>query len=65
MMTVIHRKNGGYRIYAKGASEIILSRFNSFFKFNECKRMCLLGVNMFSILAKKFLNLMKQITQKW
>ncbi|KAK6747709.1 hypothetical protein RB195_000730 [Necator americanus] len=26
MMTVVERPNGGYRIYAKGASEIILSR---------------------------------------
>jgi magnesium-transporting ATPase (P-type) len=26
MMTVIHREGGGYRVYAKGASEIILSR---------------------------------------
>jgi magnesium-transporting ATPase (P-type) len=28
MMTVIHREGGGYRVYAKGASEIILSRCN-------------------------------------
>ncbi len=26
MMTVIKREDGGYRVYAKGASEIILSR---------------------------------------
>lgn len=26
MMTVVHREGGGYRVYAKGASEIILSR---------------------------------------
>lgn len=26
MMTVVRREGGGYRVYAKGASEIILSR---------------------------------------
>lgn len=28
MMTVVHREGGGFRVYAKGASEIILSRYN-------------------------------------
>lgn len=32
MMTVIRLKDGGYRIYAKGASEIILARYAYMFE---------------------------------
>lgn len=35
MMTVIRLEGGGYRIFAKGASEIILTRFfSNLYKFH-------------------------------
>lgn len=59
MSTVIPRPGGGYRLYTKGASEIILNKYVRFFSFwweFNYRVIFLLGVPLFTVMMAVWKN---------